>query len=261
MIAFVLRRTRLTGLTLIGAACLALVFGIMNPGQADAAGGGHVTIDIAGHSGGFTADPVGPLVDTAGLVPGRTTSATMGVRNGFDLPSDLVLRLINVSDNDNTCTPAETVAEPGCGAAQGELGGELVFTVSVSPTENGTYVEAWTGPASQIESGVAVASNIAAGTAKWLRFDAGLPTTVGNDVQTDTFGFGVRVVLQNSSGIAGVSVDRNPGTTHSSSGHDALNLPFTGTRVALLFGAGMLALLGGLVLLAGARMRRRDAHG
>jgi hypothetical protein len=255
-----LRRTRRLGLAMIGTACVALVVAILMPGQANAAGGGHVTINVVGSGDGFTPTPTGPLVNTAGLIPGHSSSGTMGVHNGFDQPSDLLLRLIDVSDDDNGCTPPEDAVDPSCGSGQGDLGADLVFTVTVATSENGAYVPSWTGRASEIEGGVVVARSLAAGAAQWVRVDVKLPFSAGNAVQTDTFGFGVRVVLQNSSGVGGVQVGPTgtpQGVGPNSSGQDGLNLPFTGTRVALLFGAGMLALLGGLVLLAGARIGRR----
>jgi hypothetical protein len=257
---------RLAGLAL----CAALIAVVTHPGIAGAAGS-HVQIDVVGSGEGFVAQPTGPLVDTSGLAPGRSASGTMGVRSDFADSTDLTVELVDVADDDNGCTHAERAVDDTCGRAQGDLGADLVFTLAVSDSANGTYLRSWTGRAAQLERGVAVTQAVAAGAETWVRLDVDLPSAAGNETQTDTYGFGVRVVVQSDSGGSSVQIPGGSGADSggsggardasgtSTSGHSGL--AFTGFQVAMAIVVGGLLVAGGAVLVGGAAMRRRRAGG
>ena len=270
------RRLRVVGIALLGAACVALVAGILNPGAADAATS-HVRIEVVGSGDGFTQNPTGPLVDTTGLVPGQSASGTMGVVSDFADPADFFIRLVDVVDDDNGCTPAERVVDPNCGSGPGDLAAALTFSVAVSISQNGTYVPTWTGNAAELTQGVPATRGVDAGVARWVRLTVSLPTSTGNAVQTDTYGFGVRVTAQTDSGSGGVQIGNGNGSgngsgsgtgtgvsgggTASGSSHGPLGLAFTGTQAAMLVGAGVLLVAGGILLVVSGSLRRRVRSG
>ncbi len=275
-------RMRAVGFVLVGVAGLALLVAILNPGAAEASGE-HVSISIVGGDQGFTTHPAGALVDTKGLVPGRSVSGTMGVRSDFAESSELRIQLVEVADDDNGCAPAEAAVDRTCGRDQGELGAALVCTLDVATSEDGTYRPTWTGSATQLAQGVPAAEGIAAGETRWVRLTVNLPFSSGNETQTDTYGFGVQVIVQTTSGTGGVEIgggngsaggpgggagNGSAGSARGGSGNgvagasgNQTGLAFTGTQIVLLISTGALLIAGGLVLVAGARIRRRDAAG
>jgi hypothetical protein len=254
------RRWRRTGLGLIATAAAVLGAGLIGTSTAGASAPSHLRIEIVGSGDGFTATPSVPLLVTHGFAPGASASGTMGVRSDGKAPTDLYLRLIDVADDDNGCTAAESAVDHSCGPRQGDLGTELIFRITVATSEHGRYLPVWTGRAAQLEHGIPVAQATAPGHAQWVRLSAALPFASDNRTQTDTFGFGVRVTAQDSSGVEGISIGRG-GTAAApgSGGHSPLGLAFTGTQLGVLAAAGLLLLAGGLVLGVGARSRRRPA--
>jgi len=257
-VSAVTKRLRRTGLLLVIMAGLALLLGLLIPSVAAAAGSTHIRVHIVGQGGGFTTHPTGGLLDAAGLVPGGSASGTVGVRSDAVGSSDLYLRLVDVSNDDNGCTVAERSVDHTCGSNQGDLAAALRFTLAVASTEHGPYIQNWTGHAAQLERGVAVTRGVASGTPRWVRVTANLPFASGNQTQTDTFGFAVRVEAQSSSGVEGIQIGGDGAVTPSS--HGALSLAFTGTQLGYLVLAGVLLVLAGLVLAFGVTRTRKQTQ-
>jgi hypothetical protein len=254
------RRWRRAGLALIAAAAAVLGAGLLGTGSAGASAPSHLRIDIVGSGDGFTATPSVPLLVTDGFTPGASASGTMGVRSDSASATDLYLRLIGVTDDDNGCTAAEATVDRSCGPGQGDLGRELVFRITVATSEHGRYLPQWTGTGTQLAQGVPVAQAVAAKHAQWVRLSVQLPVAAGNDTQTDTFGFAVRVTAQDSSGVEGISIGRGGAVAPAAGGHSPLGLAFTGAQLGVLTAAGLLLLTAGIVLGFGARSRRRSAQ-
>ena len=124
-----------------------------------------------------------------------------------------------------------------------------MFTLATSANQSGTFVTAWTGTVAQLQLGAATQVVLRAHAQRWLRVTAALPAAVGNEVQSDTFGFRLRVELEAASGVAGVSV--GPRTSHGASGHGVDSLAYTGASVALLTLGGALLLVAGLLIWRG----------
>lgn len=240
------------GIAALAAALCCLVLGVLLPPSADAAGGGRVQVSLPGQS--FTAHPSGSLFQVGGLAPGAATSAVLGVRSGFGGDTALRLKLLDVHDDDNGCTPAETAVDHSCGVGGGDLGAAVVFTVATSTTRSGTFAPAWTGTVAQLKQGAATQVVLRAHEQRWLQVTAALPATVGDEIQSDTLGFRLRVELAASSGIAGVSV--GPGDSHGASGHGVDSLALTGASVSLLTVGGVLLLLAGVLIWRSGTRRR-----
>jgi hypothetical protein len=77
----------------------------------------------------------------------------MGVRSDTAGSSDRYLRLVDVTNDDNGCTVAESSVDHTCGSNQGDLAAAVMFTLAVSVTAHGTFVQHWTGRAVQLERG------------------------------------------------------------------------------------------------------------
>jgi hypothetical protein len=254
----VMRRLRRTGQALIATAGVVLVTGMLTTGSAGATGAAHLRINVVGSGDGFTNAPSVPLLLTAGFVPGGAASGTMGVRSDSTTATDLYVRLIDVANDDNGCSVAESTVDHSCGRQEGDLGTELIFRITMSTSEHGRYVPLWSGRAAQLEHGIPVAHAVAAGHAQWVRLAASLPFASDNRTQTDTFGFGVRVTAQDSSGAEGISIGRHG--TSPSGGPGPLDLAFTGAQLGFLTAAGILLVSGGVVLAFAARLRRRPTR-
>jgi hypothetical protein len=232
------------GFAAFAAALCCLVLGVLLPPSADAAAGGRVQVSLPGQ--GFTAHPGGSLFQIGGVAPGTSTSALLGVRSGFGGDTTLGLKLLDVHDDDNGCTPSEALVDRSCGVGDGDLGSSVVFTVATSASRSGTFAPAWTGTVAQLQRGAATQVMLQAHEQRWLRVTAALPAAVGNEIQSDTFGFRLRVELAATSGIAGVSV--GTGSSHGASGHGVDSLALTGASVSLLTVGGALLLLAGVLI-------------
>jgi hypothetical protein len=250
------RPLRRIGHLLVVMAGLTLLAGLLGPGAAGAAGSAHLSIDIVGQGGGFTTHPAGPLVDTAGLVPGTSASGTMGIRDDTAGPVDLYLRLVGIVNDGNGCTPVGEAVDHTCGPGQNDLASTLVFTIAVSRSERGDYVPTWTGTAAQLAGAIAFAQALPVGTSQWVRLSASLPPASGNKTQTDTFAFGVRVEAHSGSGAEGIDIGPG-GTTGGTNSHKVLGLASTGEQLGYLVAAGVLLIAAGLVLTIDVRRGRR----
>jgi hypothetical protein len=228
---------------------------------ASAASGG-VEIALPAHQFGFSINPSGSLIDAPRIAPGFSSDGVMGVRNGSDAAADLSIAMVGVTSDENGCTHPE--AAQGCAPGKGQLGAELVFALAVSGAQSATFDPVWTGSAADLQHGVHVANDIGSGAVRWVRLTVSLPMSSGNETQSDTFGFGLRVTLDGpgasaSAGVAGVSTSRDGlgghgGHEAASAGVDALAL--TGVPGAMLVGAGLLLLVSGALLVIGFRSRR-----
>lgn len=237
----------------------ALWFGAIASASADTGTG--LKIDLPASGGGFTASPTGQLIDELKLAPGFSTSGIMGVLNSSTAAAAMTVSMNNVVSSENGCTHPELAEPGGCSAGPGQLAGELVFAIAVSDSQGGTYTAAWTGSAAQLQSGVHVTDGIAAGSAEWVRLSVDLPMAAGNEVQSDTFGFGLRVTLESngsstSAGVGGVTAARGGGTAALSSGSSGL--AFTGVPAVLMSAAGLLLVLSGVLLIVGVRTAREE---
>jgi hypothetical protein len=248
--------------TVLVAVALALLAIMLIPCTAGAAtDGARLEVDMS-DGAGFTVHPHGALIDTTHLAPGRTASGTVGVRNGSADPADLLLKITDTTDLDNSCTRAESVVDPSCGSGVGQLGNELIFTVALAPSRAGTFAQTWTGTAAQLERGIAVTQGIAARTARWVQLSVALPALSGNETQTDTFGFAVRVMLQTSFGVEGIQIGGGVATdSRAVISQGYLGLPFTGVQAVALIGAGAFLVACGLLLVVLGSMRRRSNTG
>jgi hypothetical protein len=236
------------------AAVVCLVAGLVLPSPADAARNGVLQVALPG--GPFTSAPAGPLLDVDSLVPGGSTSQVLGVRSASTGAGELELRFLAVHDDDNGCTSPEAVVDTSCGTGGGELGTALRFALAVADAPDGTYVRTWSGTAAQLERGIDAHTVVTRGADRWVRLSATLPGSTGDEVQSDTFGFRLRVELAASQAFEAVTIGP-AGSGGSTSGGGPLAL--TGTAgVLLLAGAVLLLLAGGMVLWAAAAGRRRD---
>jgi hypothetical protein len=279
------RAKRLRGIVagvFVAACAIALSLGLAAP--ASAAPGG-VEIDIVSQGAGFTASPVGPLLDMDRLAPGAATSAVLGVRSTESGAADFAIQFVNVTSDENGCTHTELAEPGGCGPGAGQLRGALTASLAVADAALGPYQQIWTGSAADLEAGVQFASGVRSGVARWVRVSLGLPTSVGNEVQSDQYHFSVRIAAQYAdlagggttgsgttagAAVAGVSVGPADHRVAASvditgagrSGHGVLGsgLAFTGVPTAMLAGAGLLLCLCGALLVMGAWESRRARH-
>lgn len=242
---------------------------------------GNIQIALPDRGIGFTDSPSAPLLDVSTLVPGKSTSATMGVLNTSGDTADISLGLTNVVKTD-TCPAGASY----CSRDTFNLDSKLLITLAVSDTEGGAYdtVAKDVSAAQFAATAKLLASGVADGGTRWVTMTASLPSTVGNEVQAERLTFDVQVILQGKAGDSTVVVGPgdggsgggsndgggskdgggsgiDAGTAHRS-GIDAAvdHLAFTGasTPLALTLGSGLL--LAGLVLivLGWRRVARRN---
>jgi hypothetical protein len=246
------------------AVVVVLLANTLIPAAASAASpdSGRLEIDMSDGLG-FTVNPHGSLIDTSRLVPGHNAAGTMGVRNGSADSADLGLKITDTTDLDNGCTRAERVVDPTCGSGVGQIGRELSFTVALADRRTGPYAPTWTGTAAQLARGISVARGVAAHTARWVRLDVALPSSSGNETQTDTFAFAVRVMLQSSFGVEGIQIGGGGVSTdsHELTTQGYLGLPFTGVKAVMLIGAAAFLVACGLLFVALGSVRRRGNAG
>lgn len=245
-----MRQRRRLGPALLVAALGCLALGVLLPGGAEAADGQRVQVSVDGAA--FSATPTAPAFDLSGLVPGDSHTAVIGVRSGFRLPSALTVRVVDVAASDDGCTPAESAVDAGCGSGPGQLGARAEITLALGQRSDGPFRDVWTGSPDRLASGVDLPGRVAVTGTEFVRMTAALPASVGNEVQTDRYAFGVRVELTTTAGVAGVQT--GPGTGGTSAGRSSAGGPlaYTGVSIAL-FAAGLALLLVGGALTAAAR--------
>ena len=239
----------------IGAYCalvasLCVGAGLALPASAHAEQGGHVLLSVNGAD--FTTMPADPLLDTRSLSPGRALTAQLGVRSGFGVGTKLTLSLIDVHDDDNGCSAAESEVDQTCGAGQGDLGARLAMTVDLATKQTGPFRTVWSGSADQLAQSVALDGAVPAKGERWLKLTAAVPASVGNIVQSDSIIFGVRVVLSGNGAHGGSDVAGEHTGSRSPSSHGTEGLATTGFSVVLLVvGAVSLLVAGTMMAFAG----------
>ena len=188
------------------------------------------------------------------LAPGFGGTTDVRVVNDSATSADLVLRAVDVVDDENTCLRQETrdgdvTCDPD--------GGELSSWLQIAVMTGGSVV--WQGSMADLVTGVAIAHDLPAGETLPLEVGVELPFSAGNDTMTDRVEFGLRwtataVTGESDTEILGVDAFAGglPGA--------GVPLPFTGATVEpwLLWFAGVL-LAGGCVLLAASRSQVRPA--
>jgi hypothetical protein len=250
---------RRLGLLLSLIAGLCLLGGLFGPGTASADRNGKVELAIGGRP--FTSQPTGPLVDTSRLAPGIGVSATFGVRSRFDVATTMSLQLTNIRDDDNGCGAPEARVDTTCGKGQGDLGHHLIVTIAEAPTRDGQFHQVWQGQALQLTKILSLGVQVPGNTDRWLRLSAAVPASVGNIVESDTFRFGLQLVLAGNgvsggSGVAGQHTGNGNGG-HSGSSSGIGGLAATGFGTTLFVTGGVLLLIAGAVLLSAGRKQRR----
>lgn len=226
-----------------------------------------IGINIPSAGTAFTASPSGTLINVSRLAPGVSANGVMGVRNGSSNPAALSVQFVDVHSSENGCVHPELAMPGGCDPdGPGQLPDALTFSLGTSSSRDGAYNTVWTGSAAELQSGVRVGDDLTAHGTEWVRLTLGLPGSVGNEVQSDTYGFNVLVTLSDpvaagvagsSFGIAGVSTVRGVeslGVGPSSAG----GLALTGVPMMLLIGAGLLLVLCGALVAMGFRERRQQ---
>jgi hypothetical protein len=220
-----------------------------------------IELDVGGS--GFTASPTATLIQVTRMAPGSSASGVMGVRNTSGDNTAVSVQFVDVDSSEHGCTHPERAM--GCDPhGAGQLGDALLFTIEVASSKGGPYSTGWTGDAAALQHGISVGAGLAARSTEWLRLTVALPTSVGNEVQSDTFGFNLRVALSGpgaavagaSYGIAGVSTVRGVhglGVGPQSAG----GLAFTGLPMLLMIGAGVLLVVCGALVAMAFRERRQ----
>lgn len=245
-----------TALLVAGLCCL--LAAVLLPGSADADAHHDVTVSVAG--GPFVPFSARPLLDVSALAPGRSTSAVLGVRSGMHGRADLLLDLHGVHDDDNGCVGPERAVDETCGRGGGDLGHALRFTIATSLRRHGTYTERWSGPAVALEQALDTHMTVPADAVRWVRMAATLPARAGSRVESDTFRFGLTVILRGRSGTGGAGVGgKHVHRHHGSSGGGPL--ANTGVTVTVLAGIGALLIVVGLLVLATTWRRARRRWG
>ena len=265
----------LRGLGLLAAAA-AMVLVPVTRAHADA----HtISINIGA---GWVHDSSTPLFAVNRFAPGMSQSAAIEVRNDSSDPADLTLSSANIVDYENGCVHSEAIVDTTCGALQGELGHELVFSVYADPKNDGNFdaTPRWTGTLFDLTTPVDLLTNMSGGAVVPLRVRMTLPSLSGNETQTDSVNFGLRLTLSDAGTLVGGS---SGGTqTQSSSGpgstevkgikvirhqHNhgllpdiAKELPFTGSAVGRwAAGSAWLVIAGLLICLLSRKPKGRGA--
>jgi hypothetical protein len=237
---------------------------------------------------GWVHDSATPLFNVDRLPPGYGQTATLMVRNDSQDAAALSLSATDLVEFENGCMHAEAVIDTTCGATQGEIGKELIFSVFADPENDGTYeaTPRWTGTLYDLATPATLASSLPGGGIVGLRVDMTLPFSSGNETQTDSVDFAFRFTLAGAGGPvtpgtsgnlgspstgpgAGTTTPQGPGsvevkgikaTRHPHSGvlHDITSqLPFTGAPLERLVAGGLWLVIVGTALSMLARVRRR----
>jgi hypothetical protein len=230
------------------------------------------TSDISINTGsGWVHDSTTPLFDVSRLAPGLGQTATLLVRNDTTSAGALALSATDITEYENGCMHSEAVVDTTCGPLEGELGHELLFSVYLDPENDGTFepTPRWSGTLYDLATPPSLVTGLPGGRVAGLRVDMTLPSSSGNETQTDNVDFAFRLTLAGaglpastgtsagSVDVKGIKVTRDPQTGVL---HDITSqLPFTGTPADRLVAAALWMLVAGaaLTLLGATRRRRR----
>lgn len=224
------------GMLLRGSAAVCLLAGLFLPHTTGAAPDGGLQVKLSGKT---LAGRTGNAFDVQALTPGESASVVLHVRAPVQVGGELWLRFLDVHDDDNGCTPAEAPVDRSCGLGGGELAQALTFAASSAVGVK------WSGTVAEIERGADIGA-LPATAGRWIRMTATLPAAAGNEVQSDSLAFRLRVELHTTHGVAGVTV--GPGRSSPKPG------PLARTGVP----TGLLVLGGVLLVTAGAMIARRS---
>ena len=189
-------------LLIAGLGCL--LAALLLPGSANADAHHDVEVSVAG--GSFTSYSSRPLLDVSALGPGDSTAAVMGVRSTMRSAGVLYLRMHGVHDDDNGCARPERTVDTTCGRGEGDLGQQLRFTVATAAHEHGNYTARWSGTAAGLIGTVDTHLSVASNATRWVRMTAALPASAGRRVESDTFRFGLGVIVRGKAGTGGAGV-------------------------------------------------------
>lgn len=146
-----------------------------------------------------------PTLTLANLAPGATGKFDFALDNFGTLPGDLSLQVVITESNDNACNEPEDRAEGGdgvtphdaCGAA-----GELVDAVVLTIKDDHSITPDWTGTIRQLRDETVAARHAwfmldapNGGSTRLLSIGYSIPTTVGNEIQSDSVKFHVNMQL------------------------------------------------------------------
>lgn len=260
-------------LALFGAAAAVVV---MVPAGAHAASN-PISINLGN---GWVHDSSAPLFTDTHIAPGWSAAKALEVRNNTDASMTLGISAADIVDDENGCMHSEAVVDHTCGTGpdQGELGHEMIFSVYLDPSDTGTYssAPAWTGTLYDIQSAAVLSSSVPSHGVWGLRITVELPKTSGNETQTDSVGYSLRLdgdgtgSTDLTTSVLGETFTKSGGGDPNTGIHvssvlgetvtRAGGLPFTGSDVGTILpiGAGLLV-AGDLLLLIGS-LRRRRAH-
>lgn len=226
---------------------------------------------------GWVHDSSAPLFNDTRIAPGWNAAKTLEIRNNTDASMTLGISSADIVDSENGCMHSEAVVDHTCGSGpdQGELGHEMIFSVYLDPTDSGTYstTPAWTGTLYDIQTAAVLSSSVPAHGVWGVRVTTELPFASGNETQTDSVGYTLRLDGDGTGSTdltssvlgetftkggdprasSGIHVSSVLGDTFSSS-----TLPFTGSYAGVLLPIGVTLMLGGgLLRLAAIRRRAR----
>src|SRR5581483_1840893 len=209
---------------------------------------------------GWTHDANAPVLDTSRIAPGWSAAYPMQVRNDTGAAATLSISSANLVDLENGCNHAEAAVDSTCGPDEGELGHELSFSVFVDPQDNGDFESQprWTGTLYDITSPAVLATGMPSGAVWGLRITAELPMSSGNETQTDSVDFDLRLGMQSDGvtdtvDVLGTKVTRHPGQGLLGM---TTGLPFTGSGIQELTAVALWLLVAGGMALFLARVRR-----
>lgn len=263
---------RLLPVSAVGIACSAAI-SLLSP--AAHAADDPISINLGN---GWVHDSAAPLFHEARIVPGWSTTRTLLVRNNTDAPMALGISAADIVDSENGCTHAESIVDNTCGSGpdQGELGREMIVSVFVDPTNTGSVTAAptWTGTLRGLLQVAALDSSVPAHAISGVRITTQLPWTSGNETQTDSVSFGLRLDAEDAGGVTlatavlGQTFAQGADPTAAGADHPtsvlgevvtAASLPFTGTYAVVALPVGLALVAAGVVLWLGAtRVRRHE---
>lgn len=241
------------GLAALGAAAMMAM--IPSAANADS---GQISVNLGS---GWSHDSATPMFDLSRIAPGWSQSANVAVRNDSNERSVLTLSSSNIVDNENGCTHPERVVDNTCsGPDAGELGHAMVFSVY----QQGQISQPlWSGTLYDLTKGATLDKGMPAGQIDNYRVQAELPMSSGNETQSDSVQFSLRLTLSGSTASAttevkGVRISRSSGRGPVAA---VLNeLPFTGSEASRLIAGSLWMITGGALLLLCVRAFRRARH-
>jgi hypothetical protein len=210
---------------------------------------------------GWSHDATAPLFDFSRIAPGWSATKTVDVRNDLPAAATLHLTAANIADNENGCDHSERYVDTSCaGPRAGELGHELVFAIH-RVADNGSVDPStlWSGTVYDLEHGVVLDDSLPSRASQSYELAAELPTTSGNETQTDTVGFDLTLTLEDGGTASSTSVEGAKFTRPSSGSSLPLiaALPFTGSPASRMIASAAWLLIAGALMIVLARLRRR----